>query len=152
MTNPCELVELPARPTLVVRARAAVERLPQVLGPAWGAVMAHAAEAGAAPTDAPFVAYHNMDMTDLDLEIGFTFPRPIAGGAGVEAGATSAGQAAQCIHVGPYDQLRSSYQVLESWMTERGLKHAGPAYEYYLDDPQVTAPEELRTRIVLPVR
>lgn len=61
MTYQCVLVERQARPTLSVRTRAAVERLPQVLGPAWGQVMACAGKAGAMPSDAPFVAYHGMD-------------------------------------------------------------------------------------------
>lgn len=152
MTLECEVVDLQAQPTLVVRARAAVERLPEVLGPAWAAILGHAGQAGAEPNSAPFVAYHNMDMKDLDLEIGFTFPRPLAGDENVQAGEVPAGKAAQCVHVGPYDQLRTTYQALEAWMSERGLKHAGPAYEYYLDDPQATPPGQLRTRVVLPVR
>lgn len=79
MAYQCELVEQQARPTLAVRTRSAVERLPQVLGPAWGQVMACAGKAGATPSDAPYVAYHNMDMQDLDLEVGCTFAQPQAG-------------------------------------------------------------------------
>lgn len=151
MTIHCELVELPTRPTLAVRTRAAVERLPQVLGPAWGAVMACAAKAGAAPVDAPYVAYHNMDMRDLDLEIGFVFERPLAGEGDVLAGAIPAGKAVQGVHVGPYAQLGATYGAMRGWMGERGLQHAGPAREFYLDDPQTTPPAELRTLVVLPV-
>lgn len=151
MAYDVELVDLPARPTLVVRTRAPIERLPQALGPAWGAVMACAGKAGALPVDAQFVAYHNMDMRDLDLEIGFVFERPLAGDGDVVAGEIPAGKAVQCIHVGPYDQLGATYRALEAWMAERGLQHAGPAFEYYLDDPQDTAPAELRTLVVLPM-
>ena len=152
MAYQCELVDEGARPTLVVRTRAPVERLPQVLGPAWGAVIARAGKVGAAPSDAPFVAYHDMDMQDLDLEIGFTFARPLAGAGDVHAGETPAGKAVQCLHVGPYDQLGAAYQALEAWVAEHGLQHAGPAYEFYLDDPQEVPPDQLRTREVLPVR
>jgi effector-binding domain-containing protein len=36
-------------------------------------------------------------------------------------------------------------------MSVQGLLPAGPSYEYYLNDPAEVAPEELRTRIVVPV-
>jgi effector-binding domain-containing protein len=152
MKHQCELVDQRARPTLVVRTRTAVEQLPQVLGPAWGKIMAVAGRVGAEPADPPFVAYHSVDMRDLDIEIGFTFAQPIEGEGDVEAGEIWAGRAVQCIHQGPYDQLHSTYRTIEDWMAERGLRHAGPAYEYYLDDPQGTAPADLQTRIVMPVQ
>jgi len=148
----CELVEQQARPTLVVRTRAAVGRLPQVLGPAWGQVMASAGKAGAIPSDAPFVAYHNMEMQDLDLEIGFTFARPLEGEGDVRAGEIPAGKTVQCLHVGPYDQVGAAHEALEAWIAEHGLQHAGPAYEFYLNDPQEVQPDQLQTRVVLPVR
>jgi len=152
MAYQCELVEQQARPTLAVRTRSAVERLPQVLGPAWGQVMARAGKAGAAPSDAPYVAYHNMDMQDLDLEIGCAFAQPLAGEGDVRAGEIPAGKAVQCIHVGPYDQVGGAYRALEAWIAEHGLQHAGPAYEFYLNDPQEVPPDQLRTRVMLPVR
>lgn len=148
----CELVEQQARPTLAVRTRAAVGRLPQVLGPAWGQVMAVAGKSGAMPSDAPFVAYHNMEMQDLDLEIGFTFARPLDGEGDVRAGEIPAGKAVQCLHVGPYDQVGAAYEALEAWIAEHGLQHAGPAYEFYLNDPQEVPPDQLQTRVVLSVR
>lgn len=49
------------------------------------------------------------------------------------------------------DQLHSTYRAIEDWMAERRLRHVGPAYEYYLNDPQGTPSAELQTRIVLPV-
>ncbi len=151
MAYHCELVEQRARPTLVVRTRSAVERLPQVLGPAWGSVMACAGRAGAAPSEAPFVAYHGMDMCDLDLEIGFAFDRPLAGEGEVLAGEIPAGRAVQCLHVGPYDRVGAADDAVAAWMAERGLEHAGPPREFYLNDPQETPPGELRTRVVVPV-
>ena len=126
--------------------------MPKVLGPAWGKVLAHSGTSGAAPSDAPFVAYHNWDTTDLDVEIGFTFERPLEGAGEVHAGEIGAGRAAQCIHEGPYARLRSTYQALEAWMQERGLEPTGPAYEFYLNDPQDTPEGELETRVVMPVR
>ena len=56
MPYECECIEQSAQPTLVVRRRSAIERLPQVLGHAWGVVMARAAGVGAEPVGSPFAA------------------------------------------------------------------------------------------------
>jgi len=152
MAYECERIEVEAQPTLVVRRRAAVERLPEVLGPAWGAVMACAARSGAEPVGAPFAAFHNTDMQDLDVEIGFAFERTLAGEGEVEPGEIPAGSAVQCVHVGSFDQLGAAYAALSLWTAEHGLEHAGPAFEHYLDDPADTPTEQVRTLIVIPVR
>ncbi len=70
MTYECELIEQTERPTLAVRRRSPVERLPQVLGQGSGEVMAVAAPAGAAPVGAPFAAYEAMWawLSERDLE------------------------------------------------------------------------------------
>lgn len=152
MNHVCELVDLPARSTLVVRLRTPVERLSEVLGPAWGRVMAYAGPAGAVPADAPFVGYHNMDMRDLDLEVGFVFDRPLAGEDDVRASTIAAGEAVQCVHVGPYDQIGGAYAAIDAYLAAHGRTGAGPVYEFYLNDPQTTPPAELRTKVVFPAR
>jgi effector-binding domain-containing protein len=151
MAYSCTLVDRSEQPTLVVRTRASVERLPQVLGPAWGSVMAHASKLGAEPSGPPFVAYHNMDMKDLDLEIGLPFARPMDGEGDVLSARLPAGQAVETVHVGPYDQLGTAYEALEAWMKTNGRVAGGPPHEHYLNDPEDTPPGELRTRIVWPL-
>jgi effector-binding domain-containing protein len=152
MAYTCERIERPRQPTLIVRTRAPVARLPEVLGPAWGAIMAHAAAVGATPAGAPFVGYHNMDMEDLDLEIGVPFVEPVAGEGDVHAGELPAGPAVATLHVGPYDRVGEAYDALQAWMKEHGHAPGGPAYEHYLNDPDEVAPEALETRIVWPIR
>lgn len=151
MDYACDVVDRPAQAALVVRTRAAVDQLPQVLGPAWGHVLAHAKSVGAHPSGPPFVAYHNADMRNLQIDVGFAFDRPLEGGGDVHSSEIPAGLAAETVHVGPYDRLRAAYAALEAWMKATGHAPAGPAYEYYLNDPQETPPDELRTRIVMAV-
>ena len=152
MSNAIELIDQIARPALVVRRRAAVEQLPQLLGPAWGAVMACAGKVGAVPAEAPFAAFHNTDMQDLDVEIGFAFDRPLQGEGEVRAGEIPAGRAVQCMHVGPFHELGATYAAMRAWMAQHGLQHVGPSLEHYLDDPADTPIERVRTRVVIPVR
>ncbi len=79
MSYQCELVNRSTQPTLTIRTRTAVQNLPQVLGPAYGAILQYAGQLGVQPCGAPFVAYHNMDMQDLDIEIGFPFAQELTG-------------------------------------------------------------------------
>lgn len=151
MTYTCEVVEQTSRPTLIVRTRTPMERLPEVLGPAWGQIMTYAGKVGAAPSGPPFVAYHNTDMQDLDLEIGLPFAQALGGEGDVQPGALPAGTAVETVHVGPYDRIGDAYEALEAWLKEHGRAPAGPPYEHYLNDPEEVPPGELRTQIVWPV-
>jgi effector-binding domain-containing protein len=113
--------------------------------------MQHAGSVGAYPSGPPFVAYHNMDMQDLDLEIGFPFAQEVPGGGEVVQGLIPGGKAASCLHVGPYDQIGGAYEALQSWAEANGHTLAGVAYEFYLNDPRGTAPTELQTQVLFPL-
>ncbi|GLZ81312.1 hypothetical protein Afil01_61190 [Actinorhabdospora filicis] len=60
-------------------------------------------------------------------------------------------RAAVTLHHGPYNQLSLAYYAVLSWIHERGLRPVGPARESYLVTPGEAAPEELITRVVIPV-
>ena len=152
MTYQCQVSDRGAQPTLVVRKRASVQQLPQILGQAWGAIMHYAGRNGTAPAGPPFVGYHNMDMQDLDLEIGFPFPKSLNGEGEVQAGELPGGKAAECLHVGPYDKIAAAYEAMQKWLDENGHTPTGIAYEFYLNDPQTTRAEELQTQVVFPLK
>ena len=152
MNYQCKLTNRDAQPTLVVRKRAPVQQLPQVLGQAWGAIMQYAGRNGLMPAGPPYVAYHNMDMQNLDLEIGFPFAKKASGEGEVEAGVLPAGKAVECLHVGPYDKVAGAYEALQKWLDENHKTATGIAYEFYLNDPQTTRPEDLQTRVVFPLK
>jgi effector-binding domain-containing protein len=148
----CELLDRPAQPALVIRTRAPVQSLPQVVGQAYGAILQYAGRLGFQPSGAPFVAYYNMDMADLDMEIGFPFEQKPEGEGNVLAGEIPGGKAAACLHVGPYDQVGAAYEALQEWMQANGCVPAGVAYEFYLNDPGTTPPAELQTQVVFPLK
>jgi effector-binding domain-containing protein len=151
MTYECQLLDRHAQPTMVVRARASVQSMPQILGQAWGTIMEYAGRLGVQPSGPPFVAYHNMDMQDLDLEIGFPFGQQVGGAGEVLAGQIPGGKAAVCLHVGPYDRIHAAYDALQNWMEANGHTPSGVAYEFYLNDPRTTPPAELQTQVVFPL-
>jgi effector-binding domain-containing protein len=114
--------------------------------------MQYAGGHGLAPAGPPFVGYHNMDMQDLDLEIGFPFSERLSGEGEVQSGALPGGKAAECLHVGPYDKIAAAYEALQKWLEANGQSPTGIAYEFYLNDPQTTPPEKLETRVVFPLK
>jgi effector-binding domain-containing protein len=129
-----------------------VQELPQVMGKAFGALAQYLGELGEQPAGPPFVAYHNMDMQDLDLEIGFPVSKRLSGRDDIGASEIPGGRAATCVHAGPYDEIKGAYTALGAWMKENGHQAAGVAYEVYLNDPASTPPPELLTRILFPLQ
>lgn len=152
MPYECKVAEQPTQLTLSIRTRAAVQDLPQVLGKAFGAIAQYLGELGRQPAGPPFVAYHNMDMQDLDVEIGFPVPGKLPGRDDIKASEIPGGRAATCLYVGPYSDIGPAYNALSQWMKENGHEPTGVAYEMYLDDPDQTPPEELKTQILFPLR
>ena len=152
MTYQCEILDQSEQPVLSIRTRSAVQNLPQVLGASWGAIMQYMGQMGEQPVGPPFVAYYNMDMQDLDSEVGFPVGSVLAGKGEVGASRIDAGPGATCLHTGPYSDLEPAYTALTKWMQEHGHEAAGVSYEYYLNDPDETPPEQLQTRVVFPLK
>jgi effector-binding domain-containing protein len=113
--------------------------------------MQYLGELGVTPAGAPFVAYFNMDMQDLDMEVGFPVAQPLPGGGEVQSSEIPGGKVATCLHTGPYPEISQAYQALSTWVNENGYKMTGVSYEFYLNDPQETPPEALQTQILFPL-
>ena len=150
-SHACEIKDRPERPTLSVRARAAVQDLPQLFGQTYGALMQYMSEMDAQPAGEPFAAYYNMDMQDLDVEIGFPVSKPLPDRGNIKSGALLAGKYASTVHIGPYDSMAPAYEALTQYVKANGYEPAGAAYEFYFSGPE-TPPEEIRTQIAFPVK
>lgn len=129
------------------RTRTTVDGLPGLLGSVYGSIAAYLEANRQFPAGPPFAAYYNMDMQDLDVEIGFPIASPLPGNDDLHPGEIPGGRYAICIHVGSYDQIAPAYQALTKWVEENGETPTGVAYEYYLNDPQDTPPEALQMEI-----
>lgn len=148
MNNKFEVIEKKLQHALSIRTTAAVEDLPTVLSKAYGKIMNYLAEIGENPSDAPFVAYYNMDMRNLDIEIGFPVKQKLPTKNYIESSELPEGRYVQCIHVGPYNTMESTYTALMEWMNDNEYKSNGVAYEFYLNDPESVPEHELMTRIM----
>jgi len=151
MSITCEYRELPAQPTLAVRVRTRVDELPEVLGQWYGAIAGYLVELGEQPAGAPFAAYYNLDMQDLEVGIGFPVARSLPGKGQIQPGEIAGGSYATCLYTGPYSELGTAYDALNQWMADNGYTPSGLVYEIYLNDSAQTPPQELQTLILYPL-
>lgn len=151
MSSDCELIQTESQPVVKIHTHTPVEGLPQSLGRAFTALEAYLGGVGEPPAGPPFVAFYNQDMQNLEIEIGFPVVNPVPGRGDILSGDIPAGRYAACLYTGPYVGMPSAYRALTEWTSEHGYQPSGVSYEYYLNDPGKTAPQDLQTRIVLPL-
>jgi effector-binding domain-containing protein len=150
MPYQCELKQQPAKPTLSIRTRAAVQDLPTLFGKVIGEIMKYLGELGERPAGMPYSAYYNLDMQNLDVEIGFPVAHKLAGKGEIQASEIPGGKLASVMHVGPYDKMGAAYDALTQWVKAQGLETTGVAYELYYTGPE-TPPQDTRTEILFPI-
>ena len=146
------VTEEPAKPILSIRIRTAVGNLPQELGKGYQAIFQYLTEMGEKPLDAPFAAYYNMDMQDLDVEMGVPVAKPLAGQGDIKPGEIPSGKRVSCVYKGPYDQTEPVYNAMMQWINENGHTPTGVAYEFYYNSPMEVPESELLTKIVFPLK
>ncbi|AOY76110.1 GyrI-like domain-containing protein [Clostridium formicaceticum] len=148
-----ELAEKPAQPVLSMRTKTAVENLPQELGKAYGIIIQYLNEIGEKPSEeVAFAAYYNMDMQDLDVEMGFSVAKPLAGKGEIQASEIPAGKQVSYLYKGPYHQMEPVYTAMMAWISKNSYTPTGTAYEFYYNSPMDVAESELLTKIVLPLK
>ena len=62
------------------------------------------------------------------------------------------GRVVTVTHVGPYDQLKGTWDGIMAWVQSEGLTLNGAPWEVYVDDPTTVDPSTLRTEIYVPVQ
>ena len=139
------------QPTLSIRTRTKVESLPMLIGESYGKMAAYLKELGEFLSDIPYVAYHNMDMQDLDVEIGFSVPKALPGKDSIKAGSIPAGKIVFCMYRGSYSEIEPAYNEMAKWIEDNGYTPVGTSYEHYYNGPEFPESEML-TRIVMPIK
>ena len=141
---------LEARPSAAVRATVQMQEIGNKIGELMPVVMAVAKDSASGPV---YARWHCWDEAtgDGDMELGVPVAQPLHGAGDVQATELPAGRAAVYWHVGPYDDLKDSWGIVQEWVSAQELTSRGAPWEEYCSDCSVTPPEKLRTRIVWPV-
>ena len=140
------------QPTLFIRTKTSVDKLPMLIGESYGKMEAYLQEMGAYLTDIPYVAFHSyLDMQNLDVEIGFPVPKVLEGKDDIKSGVISASKVVFCLHRGAYSETELTYNEMIKWIESNKCKPTGVAYEYYYNSPTDFPESEMLTRIVMPI-
>jgi hypothetical protein len=62
------------------------------------------------------------------------------------------GKCVQCLHIGPFNSVKSTYTKIEEFMKRQGFTENGLWNEIYLSDKRKTQPEKLKTIIRCPIK
>lgn len=154
MNAPIEVIERPNQPTIAIRMRTHVKDLPDLLPRTYGRLTQYLNSVGVAVAQPAYAyaAYHNMDMEDLDVEAGFPVGGEVEGNGDIITSEIPAGRFATVVHTGPYEQLEPLYDRLDKWVRQNQYEPAGVIYEMYLNGPDDTPPEGLKTQILMPLK
>ncbi len=147
-----ELKEQEAIPVLSIRTRIPFDDLPAVIGESYRKIAHYLAELGEQPAGAPYTAYYNLDMLDLDIEIGFPVAKTLPGKDEIKPGEVPSGRYVSCMYKGAYSQMEQTYYEMFKWIEENGYEQKGVYYEYYYNSPQEVPDHELLTKISVPIK
>jgi effector-binding domain-containing protein len=152
MDYQCNLFQNETQPVLSIRTFTTEAELPELFGRALGPVAQYLGELGESPAGPPFAAYYNLDMQNLDTELGFPVGKPLPGRGEIQAGELPGGWQASVLYIGPYPGLGSAYQALTEFVQANGRVATGVAIEFYLNSPMDTPADGLQTLIVFPLK
>ncbi|MBN2897899.1 MAG: GyrI-like domain-containing protein [Clostridia bacterium] len=149
MNYECRVVVEPQKSVLYIHTTSSVQDLPMVLGRCYGEIMTYMHEKHISAHGAPYVAYYNMDMDNLDIDVGVPVDTLVESNqSNIKCGTIPSGNYVSTLHVGPYNKIESAYKALITYIEESGVRSTGAAYEYYLNDPQETPESELQTQVL----
>ncbi len=147
-----EIRKIREKATLFVRTTTSMEKISEAMGKAYGEIAQYMGKKGLPFDGPPYALYRNMDMNALDVEMGFPLAEAAEGEGRVKAGMLPGGEAAVALHTGPYTELGGTYELLTKFVEEKGRIAEQWCYEFYLNSPMDTPPENLRTEIYFPLK
>lgn len=151
MSGDIQMKEIPGQLALTVHRRASMASVGQVMGEAFGAVMAQAEAGGAHFAGPPFCLYPGEMGEEFDLVLCMPVMPGATAGPGVDLEEVPGGTVASLMHVGPYSGVGAAYGRLQEWMAANGKHPVGPPREVYLNDPSQVPESDLLTEIDWPV-
>ena len=142
-----EIKDQKAQSVASIRARTSISHLPDLIGKSYLEIGKHLGETGGICTGAPFAIYYNMDINDMDVELGFPVAKNIIEKNEIKNSQIPAGKVLLFTHIGPYNELEKTYGNAMNWIKENNITATGTVCEFYLNDPAVTPPSDLETEI-----
>ena len=146
----CTIETLVERPALGIRPskRVGIQDIGPKIGELMPVLMAVAGPHVAGP---PLSRWLTWEDDAGEMELAVPVGQAVEGKGDVKPTTLPGGRAAVCVHVGPYERLKETWQALGEWMKAEGHVGRDAPWEEYVDDCSVTPEARLRTRIVWPI-
>ena len=131
-----QIVDVPARPTAVIRLTIPRDEIQHAMGPAHGELTAALADQGVAPAG-PWLSHHlRMDPDVFDFEITVPVSSPITPVGRVEPGRLPAARVVRTVYHGGYEGLACAWGDFDAWITTQGLATGPDLWEVYVAGPE----------------
>ncbi len=99
----------------------------------------------------PIVCFHNMDLENLDIEVGFPTATLVNGKDEMTAHTIHSQKVVSAIDLGAYEKQDPTLEEIFAWIKENGHEMQGEIYYQYLNDTD--RPEnEFLTKMIIPVK
>jgi effector-binding domain-containing protein len=143
-----EVIELAPATTAVIAGVVAVEQLAGFFDRSFTKLVPVLAEQGVAITGPAFARYHGPPDVTVDLEVGFTTDADVEPVDEVRPGSLPGGRFVRAVHIGDYDELRTAWTRLATWIAAQGHTAGPDVWEVYVTAPSPGMdPADLRTEL-----
>lgn len=141
------------RQVAAVKFHTSVNQITNDISSGFEKLMIGLTQAGVAPSGSPMILYHDVidEQSDGDVEICVPVDSAILDGVDVFSRELEGGLVATTTHKGPYQEVTPAYHSITQWISENGYEIVGAPREIYINDPTITAPEELLTQVEFPI-
>ena len=146
-----EEIELEEQHALVVCREFAPQDIGATLADILPRVVRAIAEQGAEPAGMPFMRYFSMDGHSMRAAAGMPVHAPLAGSGDIEPHILPGGRALTATHLGDYEGVGMAWQQVWNRARELGAEVRFGGWDVYANDPESVPPEEIETRIYLPL-
>ena len=127
--------------------------MPKTMVEGFRTLFEHFVKAKAQQAGMPMAHYLEYDTKSTTFQLGFPVRQedvePLRS-VGLDIGETPKGENMKAVHVGPYDSIVKTYDIMTAAMKKQGLKGSRDMWEIYYSPPE-TPPEQIQTEIIWPV-
>ncbi len=147
-----EIKEVPAQPVLLIRERAPLEKMSEVIPAAYAELESYLGELGIEPKGPPItVCPYADDEGMVAIQNSFPVEKGAPGRGRIEAATLPPCTVVAFEHRGHYNELDRSYRALTALVEQEHLELAGEPREIYWTAPDELPPDEWLTEIQFPI-